>query len=613
VFNYRKHKPPLLLLLIAALVGLLAILAALQYRWLGQLSEHERERMETALRAGALRFSEDFDRAITQAFLSLQMDAPTLRSQAWGSYAERYTQWVSATPYPTLVSDVFIVDLDEQGQLRLSRFNQGRRRFEPTSWPDKLEAVNQHLIKGRAIFPGTTFPFPEKSELIVEEIPALMIPITSAPSPDSRETIQGHSAHVTIVGYTVIVLDLACMTQELMPALARHYFSSAAAAGKLDYDLKIVSRRNPSKVIYQSSSSPFSEQVASRDAVVNLFSLQFEKLVGLMSAQIPSEQFPATNKSGTRGVSILTEDHQTAGSLPPKVSPSGEDSALWQLMLKHRTGSLEAAVANLRRRNLLISFGVLLLLACSLVMIAFLIRRAQQLARQQMEFVAGVSHDLRTPVAILCSASENLADGLVRGHQQVVQYGEILKGESYQLAETVEQVLEFAGTQSLRTAFTLHRIGVADIVENALITYQRQLEEKGFKIETEIEPDLPSVMADVKALKRAIQNLLNNAMKYGEGRRIELRARKAVNRKVTEVRITVMDQGPGIESMDLPYIFEPFRRGRAAVAAQIHGNGLGLNVVQRIMDAHGGRVSVRNYPGRGSAFTLHLPAAPNGF
>ena len=125
------------------------------------------------------------------------------------------------------------------------------------------------------------------------------------------------------------------------------------------------------------------------------------------------------------------------------------------MVVKHRAGSLEAAVAATRRRNLAISFGILLLLGASVGFIVLSSRRAQRLATQQMEFVAGVSHELRTPLAVICSAAENLADGVIDNRDQIKRYGGLIRDEGRRLTGMVEQVLEFAGAQSGRKNYEL--------------------------------------------------------------------------------------------------------------------------------------------------------------
>ena len=102
-------------------------------------------------------------------------------------------------------------------------------------------------------------------------------------------------------------------------------------------------------------------------------------------------------------------------------------------------------VAADRRRNLLLSFGVLLLLAVSMALIIVSTQRARRLARLQMEFVAGVSHELRTPVAVICSAADNLAEGFVGAKDQVKEYGALIRNEGRRLAGMIEQILRFAG------------------------------------------------------------------------------------------------------------------------------------------------------------------------
>jgi signal transduction histidine kinase len=125
-------------------------------------------------------------------------------------------------------------------------------------------------------------------------------------------------------------------------------------------------------------------------------------------------------------------------------------------------------------------------------------------------------------------------------------------------------------------------------------------------VERDLQPDLPPVLADAAALRRAVQNLVENAVKYGgQAGWLGVRAHRSGS---GQVEITVADRGPGIRAEDLPHLFKPFFRGRHAAAGGVPGSGLGLSLVRHIAEAHGGRVTVET--GEGSAFTLHLPAAP---
>jgi len=129
-------------------------------------------------------------------------------------------------------------------------------------------------------------------------------------------------------------------------------------------------------------------------------------------------------------------------------------------------------------------------------------------------------------------------------------------------------------------------------------------------VHREIAPDLPAVIGDATALRSAVQNLVANAVKYGgRDRWVGIRAQHVRERRQAEVRITVSDHGAGIPAADLPHIFEPFYRGEDAIQKQIQGHGLGLSLVRRIVEAHGGKVAVSTRPGAGTSFTITLPAA----
>ncbi|MDP2052961.1 MAG: HAMP domain-containing sensor histidine kinase, partial [Acidobacteriota bacterium] len=283
----------------------------------------------------------------------------------------------------------------------------------------------------------------------------------------------------------------------------------------------------------------------------------------------------------------------------------------WLLLAKHRAGSLEAAVAAVRQRNLLVSSSVLLLLTMAIGLIVVSARRAQELARQQMEFVAAVSHELRTPVSVIGAAAGNLADGVVGDPARVRKYGETIQGEARRLAETVERVLQLAGIAAGRAAAAPVPVSPSDLIHDSIGACRNEIENAGVQVEIAVAPDLPPVMGDVTALRSALQNLISNAVKYGGDARWLRVTAGAGNPKglpPRQVVFTVEDHGLGIDADDRKHIFEPFYRGREAVSKQIQGSGLGLNLVARIAEAHGGKVNVTSEPGKGSVFTLTLPA-----
>jgi signal transduction histidine kinase len=592
-----------MLVLVAALIALLPLLAVLQFRWLGEVSQAERERMQASLKTAVASFSQDFDAELTRAYLNFQMDAKILRNRSWQDYAKRYDQWLRTAPYPQLVTGIYLVEPGENRQPRIARFDLALTRFEPAEWPSQLETLRPRLDKEFKGERDETKAFIESSvDTLADDGPALVMPITDAALLDKQEIPRP----MAFPGYIVAILDLDFIKQQLIPALAARYFAS-------DYSFAIVSRRSPEVIIYQSDANFPEEMPPTGDATANIFDVRLEH--PLMAEGVNREVETSGNRVEKRDeftvhvfntvVKKDADSEQTA----PRIALINSEGGRWQMILKHRAGSLDMAVAVARRRNLLVSFGVLLLLSVSIAMIIISSRRAAKLARQQMEFVAGVSHEMRTPLAVICSAGENLADGVIDDGKQVRRYGALIESEGRRLSEMIEQALEFAGIQSGRKTYALRPTGVATVIESALAASEPLIREGGFEIEKEIASDLPVIAADAAALSRSIQNLLSNAMKYsGESLWIRIKAERVASARGDEAQITVEDRGIGIAALELPHIFKPFYRGREVTAAQIHGSGLGLSLVKRIIEAHGGRVTVESAVRRGSRFTLRLPA-----
>lgn len=526
-----SRLPQALLLL---LVVLLPFLAFLQYRWIGQLSDAERERMQANLLAVMTRFRQDFDGELTRTFMAFQMGPPLASERTLHDYAERFARWRDEDPNSLLVRNLYAIE--EDGRVLL--LDPDSLRWNPADWPPALAPLRPRLeSRTRQPFrPGPPFRL-----AVADDVPALILPRYS--------------------GFLILELDLPYIQTDLLPELARRHIST------FTYHLQIVTKTTPPKVIYQSDPAA---DFSSPDATISLF------------------------------------DILAPGPRPlPRDRPRG--GGLWLLHAKHRSGSLEAAIERVRRRNLFISFGVLLLMAVTMGLLVVSTRRAQRLARLQMEFVAGVSHEIRTPLAVISSAADNLADGLVTTPEQAQRYGAAIRKEGRRLADMVQQVLTFAGAESGRLSLQLESVPLSAVVERALAACDAAVREAGCRLEVDIPPDLPPVLADPTTLSHCLQNLLLNACKYGnDGHWVGVRVRLLPD----SIEVSVTDRGPGIDPADLPHIFEPFYRGRHAIASQIRGTGLGLSLVQRIMEAHGGAVTVRSTPGQGACFTLTLPLAP---
>jgi signal transduction histidine kinase len=203
-------------------------------------------------------------------------------------------------------------------------------------------------------------------------------------------------------------------------------------------------------------------------------------------------------------------------------------------------------------------------------------RRAQDLARQQMEFVAAVSHELRTPLAVIRSAGDNLADGVVKDDEEIRKYGDLVRNEGRRLTDMVEQILEFAGIESGQRAFVLSPVAIAPMLHEVVESRRSLIETAGVQVEYDIADHLPPVLGDETALRRVFENLVANAIKYGErGEWIGVRARLLGR----EVHVTVADRGIGIDVSEQSRIFEPFYRTPDVIAARIQGAGLGLSLV----------------------------------
>jgi signal transduction histidine kinase len=263
-------------------------------------------------------------------------------------------------------------------------------------------------------------------------------------------------------------------------------------------------------------------------------------------------------------------------------------------------------------RNLAISAAILLLMLITVGALVRFSRQTHQLAEMQMNFVAGVSHELRTPLTVIRTAAFNLREKFSRDPDHVKRYGTLIEQQTGKLTTLIEQVLRFASVRSGHPIREREAVGVENLIDQGLQSSRAALEGSHCVVEKHIEPGLPRVFADEVALRHAIQNLLDNAVKYGTegGNWIGVSAVKASDTAGSAVEIRVADRGPGIPRDEQERIFDPFFRGKRAVRDQIHGTGLGLNLVKEIVEAHGGSIQVFSEPMKGAEFVVRIPAAP---
>ena len=276
------------------------------------------------------------------------------------------------------------------------------------------------------------------------------------------------------------------------------------------------------------------------------------------------------------------------------------------LLLRYRERSIESQVRSLAVVKTSLIVLIDLMLGAGLFLVYKNVKREMHLSRLKSDFVANVSHELKTPLALIRLFAETLDLGRVPGEEKAKQYYRIIDKESQRLSQLINNILDFSRIEAGRKEYRLVRADVGRIVRDVLESYRFQIEQQGFALETDIGDDLPAAEVDQEALSQALINLLNNAIKYSPstGERCLKVAARAIG---DTLHISVADRGIGIERADQRKIFEKFFRAENSLVHETKGSGLGLSLVHHIVEAHGGSVEVDSAPGKGSTFTLILP------
>lgn len=316
---------------------------------------------------------------------------------------------------------------------------------------------------------------------------------------------------------------------------------------------------------------------------------------------------------------LLTEDH-TARLLPAGTvrvrfaSQTAGDEALrraedtglpWTLAVALSNPAQELESFATQRRLLVWLFGLVAAVGAGGGYLGWrLIRRELELARMQADIVAAVSHEFRTPLTSMRQISAALSEGRVPGDERRQAYYDALARATSRLHKLVEDLLDFGKMESAAMPYRMESIDLAALTARVSSDFESEAAAKGFTLHSQLPSSEVPVRGDAEALRRALWNLLDNAVKYSaETPEANLR----LSRNGSEASLSVADRGIGIPRDEQRDVFRKFFRGAAARHSRVRGSGIGLSMVDRIVRAHRGRVTLESQPGAGSTFTIHLP------
>ncbi|MFB3904972.1 MAG: sensor histidine kinase [Acidobacteriota bacterium] len=564
---------------LVASVSLFVLAGVFLHRGINRVIEADRLQQRAFLDAAVQSLKGEFSRTIFEVVSALR---PSLlvkpHTDLEGHVCETLVQWQRTSDRARVIKSISLGTIKEDGTTSFRSLAYERTQFEDAEWPAELAAYRDAIHLGRQR--GGAFGF-RPIIPCVNANPVLVFPLVLAghpPIPAAGPRADGSESSqipLRFVAWCFLELDSHFLRTELLPSLIERQLRRP---GLSQYRVAVVAG-DPPRVLFSTAPGVELSSLEPPDARMNLFSVQ--------------PPFPLSRRP--------------ALASPRQLDPgnTGRDCSDWVLIVQHEAGSLDAAMQSVARRNQAIGFGMLILLAGSTVLSAVSAQRARAVAQQRMEFVAGVTHEFRTPLTVLRSAGFNLTQRLADDSRQVRRYGELIQAESRKLSIMVEQVLSCAQIQSGRGRYDLKPLDVSKVVAQVLSDYKLTFESGRWEVQEEIEEAPALVRGDEQAIQNAVKNLLDNALRYAAGGRWLLVGVRGIQ---DEVQVIVQDRGPGVDPGDIPHLFEPFYRGKGVVTSGISGAGLGLSLVHEYLRVHGGRVTVDRPTGGGARFTLHFPA-----
>ena len=579
-----RYRLPAALLL--ASLALVAVTGIGLFRWLDHLMEGDarRESLRLATASGRIQHEIALEFAVLSALFTFAVEEsgnsePFIRPLT--SLDSALQKWRNGTRFPGLVDSVYLVETTAAGETI--------RRYV---------ATEGGLVAGD----GTD----------VTALPLNWSPTTGAGSYQIASDPDGLAIVVPIKqgpnesGRVALLLNRDYLAARVVPQLFARFLGDRDAG----YAFAVVAAGNDSP-LYASAPAP-----AEPDRIVPLTTWPSPKPL----PRTPRTALPETASTlppdvlSTRLQDLLIRqwyalDDDQRRHRPAAVTTPVEGVSLY---LWHRAGSIAASTRQERNRRLVLGYAVLGSFAAIAIVYSILHRRARELRDREREFVATVTHELRTPVSAMRAGAENLAAGIVGDAERVRQYGRAILGHGTRLGELIDQVLLYAGLSRNGAAALTARVRPLPV--EPLV--RRAVGEVGMlprnRLEVTVQPNLPPYRGDPLAAETVIGNLLSNAAKHaGDDASVALSV-ACEQQGPPALVIRVTDTGRGIPGREIGKLTQPFYRGTASRQRQTPGSGLGLSLVQRIVQTYRGALSIDSVPGRGTTVTVRLPFTTGG-
>jgi signal transduction histidine kinase len=578
---------------LAAALFALPVVGVFQYFWLDEAREGEaarlRREMENAVRQVwtdlAVELAGIFSLLPPDGFFGMRDSAGRAPEDALtdpGLTASYVTEWVDRSAYPGMLSGLYLIERTD-GEETVLQYDQTDEVFEI---PGDLSEVTPAL---GAPSDHLWFDSTEQAGIVIS------FPAGRPIDPDAPETEPDTEDSSSLV----IVLDRDYVAVEVLASLLDTYLGDLDSFNWAVVDEsteEILSSTVDIEYDYVADTVHFTPDQVVPVTAYSAAGARFAQGLDPSAGSLPGETFQ-------RMLSLrnLVGQQNRAAPIVELVPPGDSRSGLY-VYIWHTAGSIERATTLEMRRNLLLSYLVLVLLAGVVLGFYSLLRRALHLRDREHEFVATVTHELRTPIAAMHAVADNLADGIVTKPGQVREYGHALLDEGRRLRSLVDRVLLYAGLHGAHFSRPTDRLDLSSLVAE---TCERV--ESIANLTVHIQPGIPTIVADRVAIEAVILNLLTNAVKHNDpGTPITMSV--SIERGTgTILVVTVGDHGIGIPRDEIRRVTEPFVRGAASRDRQVPGTGLGLSLVRRIADTYRGTLRIHSVAGHGTTVTVRIP------